>query len=406
MNDTMVWESVKLAIRTISRNLLRSILTLLGIVIGVAAVIALVTIGNGTQAKVTSDLSSLGTNLVIARPGSPQPGPPSGNEARSFAQRDVDALKQGLKNIRGLSPTSTKSAKAVVGTSSETTTVTGAEPDYFTVQDWGFSEGSSFTDNDARSGISVCAIGQTLKTDLFNGQSPIGEPLRLGNFTCTVTGVLEAKGQSAFGTDQDNTVVMPLRAFQRKLAGNQRIANIAVSAATQADIAGVLDSMTAILHDSRRIGDGQEDDFSVRDMSTLSAMLTSTTTVMTGLLAAVAAVSLVVGGIGIMNIMLVSVTERTREIGIRLAIGALANQVLTQFLVEAVVLCLLGGLLGISLGLSIAFIGTLALSIPFVVAPGIIALSFGFSGLIGLVFGYFPARRAASLDPIDALRHE
>ncbi|MBG1233463.1 ABC transporter permease [Aestuariivirga litoralis] len=402
----MILESVKLAIRTISRNIMRSVLTLLGIVIGVAAVIALVTIGQGTQAKVTADLSSLGTNIVIARPGSQQPGPPTGNEARSFAVRDVEALRNGLKNIRGLSPTSTKSTKAVYGVNSETTTVTGAEPDYFTVQDWGFSEGTSFTDNDTRAGTSVCVIGQTLKTDLFDGQSPIGKALRLGNFTCTVSGVLESKGQSAFGSDQDNTVVMPLRAFQRKLAGNTRIANIAVSASTQEDIAAVVDSMTAILHESRRIGDSGEDDFSVRDMSTLSAMLTSTTTVMTGLLAAVAAVSLVVGGIGIMNIMLVSVTERTREIGIRLAIGALANQVLTQFLVEAVVLCLLGGLLGITLGLSIAFIGSMALSVPFVIVPGIIALSFGFSGLIGLVFGYFPARRAASLDPIEALRHE
>ncbi|MDE2383499.1 MAG: ABC transporter permease [Alphaproteobacteria bacterium] len=402
----MLIESFKLALRTISRNVLRSVLTLLGIVIGVGAVIALVTLGQGTQSKVTSDLSTLGTNLVFARPGSPTPGPPSGNDARDFTDRDVEALRAGLHNVRGVSPTAAKPLKAVVGTSSEQTTVTGADPDYFAVQDWSFAEGGPFSDSDARAGTGLCIIGQTLKADLFDNQSPLGASMRLGKFTCTVSGVLAPKGQSAFGSDQDNTVVIPLRTFQRRVAGNTKIASIAVSASSPDDVPDVLASMQEILRETRHIGPTAEDDFSVRDLSQMMSMLSSTTTVMTGLLAAVAGVSLLVGGIGIMNIMLVSVTERTREIGIRLAIGALASQVLTQFLVEAVVLCLLGGVLGISLGLGIAGLGSYFLGIPFAVAPWIVLLSFGFSGLIGLVFGYFPARRAASLDPIEALRHE
>jgi putative ABC transport system permease protein len=402
----MLFESVKLALSTIRRNVLRSVLTLLGIVIGVGAVIALVTLGQGTQSKVTSDLSALGTNLVIARPGSPTPGPPSGNDSRNFNERDVEALRAGLHNVRGVSPSAGKSLKAVVGSNSEQTTVTGAEPDYFIVQDWNIAEGAAFSENDARAGTSLCVIGQTIKTDLFEGRSPIGLALRLGNFTCDVSGVLAPKGQSAFGSDQDNAVILPLRTFQRRVAGNTDITNISISANTPDDVNDVVATTQEILRETRHIGPNAEDDFSVRDLSQIMSMLSSTTTVMTGLLAAVAGVSLLVGGIGIMNIMLVSVTERTREIGIRLAIGALASQVLTQFLVEAVVLCLLGGFLGITLGLSIAAAGSYFLAIPFKVAPYVIALSFGFSGLIGLIFGYFPARRAANLDPIEALRHE
>jgi putative ABC transport system permease protein len=402
----MLWESFKLALRTIRRNVLRSFLTLLGIVIGVGAVIALVTLGQGTNDKVKADLSKLGSNMLIARPGSSQPGPPSGNESRSFTVRDVEALKAGLRNVRGVAPTSNKQVKVVYGTASLDVTTTGTDVDYFTVQDWIILTGDAFSESDARSGTNVCLVGATLVRDLFAGVEPLGETIRVGNMPCTVIGTLAAKGQSAFGSDQDNTVVMPLRTFMRRIAGNTKISSISVSANSAEVLPAVQQTMTGILRETRRVTENAEDDFSVRDLTQIASTMASTTALMTGLLGAVAAVSLLVGGIGIMNIMLVSVAERTREIGIRLAIGALASQVLTQFLVEAVVLCLLGGLIGIALGLGLAWGGASLLQVPFAVNPSVVAMAFGFSGLIGLIFGFFPARRAAKLDPIEALRHE
>ncbi len=402
----MLWDSVKLALRTIRRNVLRSSLTLLGIVIGVASVIALVTLGQGTTNKVTADLARLGSNMLIARPGTPTPGPPSGQDSRSFTARDVESLRSGLRNIKGVAPSANKQGVAVNGTASIDTTVTGTEPDYFNVQDWGFSAGGPFSESDTRAGAASCVIGETVRHDLFGNAPAVDASIRVANVSCTVVGVLAARGQSAFGTDQDSTIVMPLRTFQRRIAGSTRISTISVSTQQAADLPTVQAVMEDILRETRHIRQGEEDDFTVRDMTQLAATLTSTSTVMTGLLGAVAAVSLLVGGIGIMNIMLVSVAERTREIGIRLAIGALASQVLAQFLVEAVVLCLLGGIIGILLGLGIAATGAVLLDIPLAVQPTVIALAFAFSGAIGLLFGFFPARRAANLDPIEALRHE
>ncbi len=401
----MLFESIKLALRTIRRNVLRSILTLLGIVIGVASVIALVTIGQGATDKVRADLSRLGTNMLIARPGSQTPGPPGGNEARTFTDRDVDVLRT-LPNIRGLAPVANKSATIVFGATSYETTITGTEPAFFTVQDWSFTAGAPFTETDLRGGNSVCVIGDTLRKELLAGVDPIGAVIRIGGVPCEISGVLASKGQSAFGNDQDNTVIMPLRAFHRRVAGNTRISQIAISVDTPENLVEVQAIATELLRESRRVKPSEADDFSVRDMTQFVQAMSSTTTVMTGLLSAVAAVSLLVGGIGIMNIMLVSVAERTREIGIRLAIGALSAQVLTQFLVEAIVLCLIGGLIGIVLGLGLAAGAASLLAIPFTINWSIVAAAFAFSGVIGLVFGFFPARRAAMLDPIEALRHE
>jgi putative ABC transport system permease protein len=402
----MLWEAVKLALSSIRRNKLRSVLTLLGIVIGVAAVIAMVTLGSGASSKVRENLAKLGSNLLIARPGQSTFGPGGATDSRAFDERDVAALKSNLTGIRGVAPTAQKQAKAVFGALNYDTTVTGTHTDYFIVQDWVIADGRPFTDGEIRSGTSVCVIGDTITRELFAGQDPIGERLRLGNFSCEVVGRMAPKGQSAFGSDQDSIVVLPLRTYHRRIAGNTRISTIAMSVIEATDIPRAQRDAEDVLRERRRIVPGEEDDFTIRDMTQIANTMASTTTILTGLLGAVAAVSLLVGGIGIMNIMLVSVTERTREIGIRLAIGALERQVLSQFLVESIVLALFGGIIGIALGLGIAAAGSALMDVPFNADPQVIALAFAVSAMIGVIFGYFPARRAARLDPIEALRRE
>jgi putative ABC transport system permease protein len=401
----MVYETVKLALQAILRNSLRSFLTMLGIVIGVGAVIGMVTIGNGTTAKVAADLARLGSNLLSVRPGQFGPGRAS-SEAKPFNIRDVEALKAQLRGVRAIAPTSQKATTIVYGSENRSTPVTGTENGYFLTHDWQLTGGRRFLEGEVRSGRAACVIGQTVREKLLGREEPIGRSIRVNKISCEVIGVLAAKGQSSFGTDQDDIVIVPLRMFQRRIAGNSDISAIWVSAEEGTDTSKVQADIERLLRERRNITSSKEDDFSVRDMKQIAQTQTATTTVLTGLLAAVAGVSLLVGGIGIMNIMLVSVTERTREIGIRLAIGALEAQVLTQFLVEAVVLSGLGGIIGIMLGLALAGLATQALDVPFVLDPTIVLIAFAFSAIVGVVFGYFPARRAAHLDPIEALRHE
>lgn len=403
----MLGEAFKLAVLSVRRNVLRSILTLLGIVIGVGAVIAMMTIGDGTTQKVTDDLSKLGTNLLTVQPGRSMFGPGgAGQENRAFDDRTIAKLRSELEAVRAIAPSANRAATLVYGALNYATTVTGTDSEFFTAQDWTFAEGRPFNDGEVKSGSAVCVIGKSVNDALFAPEDAVGKRMRVGNVSCDVIGVLDPKGQGAFGNDQDNTVVMPLRAYQRRIAGNTRITTIYIAAQNSADTPQVTADIERILREVRRVGPDEDDTFRVRDMSQIISTMTSTSTLLTGLLSAVAAVSLLVGGIGIMNIMLVSVTERTREIGIRLAIGALERQVLTQFLVEALVLALMGGVIGILLGLGLAGIAGHFLAIPFVPNPSIITMAFLISGAIGLGFGFFPARRAARLDPIDALRHE
>jgi putative ABC transport system permease protein len=401
----MLVEAIKLASQAIQRNALRSFLTVLGIVIGVGAVIAMVTIGQGTTAKVTADLSRLGSNLLFIRPGQFGPGRAS-TDAKPFNIRDVEAVRAQVLGLRAVAPTAQKSFTVIYGTENRLTLVTGTDNDYFITQAWTLAAGRQFLEGEGRGGRAVCLLGETVRDKLFGRDDPIGHSIRVKNVACEVIGLLQPKGQSASGADQDDVVLMPLRVFQRRLAGNTDIGSIGVSARDDVDTAKVQADLERLMRERRNISAGQTDDFSVRDMKQLAETTMATTTMLTALLGAVAAVSLLVGGIGIMNIMLVSVTERTREIGIRLAIGALESQVLTQFLVEAVVLSLFGGVVGILLGLGLARLATGGLQVPFVLDTTIILVAFGFSALVGVVFGYFPARRAARLDPIEALRHE
>ncbi|MGV2018196.1 MULTISPECIES: ABC transporter permease [unclassified Agrobacterium] len=402
----MFFETSRLALRAISRNLLRSFLTVLGVVIGVAAVIAMVTIGNGTTEQVKSELSRLGTNMLFVRPGQFGPGRAS-TEAKRFDDRDVEAIRNQISGIRAVAPQNRSSAATVIfGGKNHQTSVIGTTNDYLIAQDWTIALGRDFQPAEDRGGQIGCIVGETVRQELFGAENPVGQTIRVSNISCPVIGVLGRKGQSGLGDDQDDTVIMPLKIHQRRIGGTTTISSIMVSAQDGVSTAKVQSDLQNLLRERRRIGIGREDDFTVNDMTQIASAMTGTTTLLTGLLGAVAAVSLLVGGIGIMNIMLVSVTERTREIGIRLAIGALEKQVLTQFLVEAVMLSAFGGLVGILTGLGLAYAVVGYLNVPFVTSPSIIFLAFAFSAAIGVIFGYFPARRAASLSPIEALRHE
>ncbi len=403
----MIWETFLLAEREIRRNVLRSSLTILGIVIGVAAVITMVTLGGGATAQVTADIAGLGSNMLQVRPGQGMHGPGGTRSAAPmFKIRDAEAIANNISGLAAVAPVASGSAQAIYGNENWSTSVTGSTTAFLQVRNWSMAEGREFTEGEVRAGKNVCIIGSTVRKELFGGQDPVNASIRLQKLSFQVVGVLESKGQSSFGSDQDDFVLIPLRTFQRRIAGDTDVRAIYVSAQDGISTEKVKSDIERLMRERRRIGHGGEDDFNVRDMKEIMVALTSSTRVLTALLAAVAAVSLLVGGIGIMNIMLVSVTERTREIGTRLAIGALESEVLLQFLVEAVVLSCFGGLIGIILGLGAAAVGANALRVPFLFNLKIVVIAFFFSAAVGVIFGYFPARKAARLDPIEALRHE
>jgi putative ABC transport system permease protein len=401
----MFFTTIILAIREIRRHLLRSFLTTLGIVIGVAAVVTMVTLGNGATAAVAQQISSLGANILQIRPGQGFGRGGGGPQAPDFDMDDVAAIEGQVAGVRAVAPQAQSTGLAVHNAANWQTNIGGTTSQFFTAQQWGLGSGRIWTEAEEQSGKAVCVIGSTVAQNLFPREDPVGQHFRIRDLSCEVIGTLASRGQGGF-QDQDDVVLMPIKAVQRRFTGNRNIRFIMVAVDDAYDTASVQSSIESLLRERRHLERGAENNFNIFDTKQISDTLQGATQVLTGVMGAVAAVSLIVGGIGIMNIMLVSVTERTREIGIRLAIGAVASEVLMQFLVEAVVLSCLGGLIGLILALLATFLLAPLIQVPFLFDIKINLISFGVSALIGVVFGYFPARRAAALNPIDALRHE
>ncbi len=398
-------DTLGMAIGAIARNKIRSILTALGVVIGVGSVIAMVHLGQAATQSVTDRISQMGSNLLIVQPGADRHhrGGAAGT-AQPFTPRDVAAIE---REIYGIIAAPARSARAtlVYGNINHQASVEGTTNAFLDIRNWEIATGRRFEQREMDTGAAVCMLGKTVVDTLYEGKDPLGSSLRVGRTACQVVATLAPKGGS-FGQDQDDMIIMPLKAVQRRLLGNPDISVIYVSATEDGTTARVKSDLEALLRQRRKPGPDGGDDFHVRDMQEIADTLKGTTETLTALLGAIAAVSLLVGGIGIMNIMLVSVTERTREIGIRLAIGARASDVLTQFLVEAIVLSTLGGLLGVALGVGATWLATSQMHLPFVLSPNTMLLGFSFSAVVGVVFGYVPARKAAHLNPIEALRHE
>jgi putative ABC transport system permease protein len=402
----MFANTLLMCLREIRRNLLRSGLTVLGIIIGVAAVIVIVTLGAGTTKQVQEEIGKMGSNMLVLSPGGERRMGGASSSAPAFDLADLTAIKREVNSLSGATPVNMRPMQVIIGNENRRVNIMGTDNDFSPVRNWKVTEGRLFTPSEVRSGKAVCIVGSTVKTDMFAGQTPIGATLRIGKVTCDVIGVLEPKGQAMFGGDQDEIVVVPIRMFQRRLSGKTTVDSIYISAAAENEMDEAKAEVEKLMKERRKTGEDGQPDFNVRDMKEVSNMVQSTTGVLTGFLSAIAAVSLLVGGIGIMNIMLVSVTERTREIGIRMAIGATEKEVLLQFLVEAAMLSAFGGLVGITLGLLGAAALAPVLNVPFAVQFSTVLTAFAFSAMVGVVFGFMPARRAARLDPIEALRHE
>jgi putative ABC transport system permease protein len=403
----MVWNAIVLAISSIRRNVMRSFLTVLGIIIGVASVIILVTLGNGVTSSVASSLNSLGANKLIMIPSQDRdPGSGTRQESKLFDYEDIEALRSEISGVSEVAPQASSSMQAIYGNANWSTKVYGVDNAYLRLNNWTIVSGREFTDSELSGGSSVCILGETVHKQLFADQDPVGANLRLQSISCQVIGLLKSKGQGGLGMDQDDTVMIPIHTLQRRITANRKIGMVQIGYTDASDSTSIKKEVEKLMRQRRGLLTNQDSDFNMYDSAEVLATMTSTMNVLTALLSATAAISLLVGGIGIMNIMLVSVTERTREIGVRLAIGAFDHDVMIQFLVEAVVLSSLGGLIGILFGLSASFAGCRIMSVPFLLNWRVSLLAFIFSALVGVMFGFFPARKAARLDPIEALRHE
>ena len=399
---------LKVAGQSIMKNKMRTLLTMLGVIIGVAAVSVMAAVGTGAKSQIEDQIRNLGTNLIVITPGAATQGGVS-QGAQSFSRLtvdDVEALDQQAFLLAGVSPIVVSRAQLVGGAGNWVTSTDGVDADYTIIRDWPMTYGVFFADEDVASNRKVAVLGSTVAEGLFPDQDPTGEQLRIRDVPFTVIGVLESKGQTAEGKDMDDVVLVPYTTAQTRLSGRQFIPQILASTFSPDDISGAQEEIRAIIRDSHGLAMNEADDFEVRNQSELTDTASETTRIMTLLLSAIAGISLLVGGIGIMNIMLVSVTERTREIGLRLSLGARGSDVLTQFLVEAVVMSLAGGAIGVGLGYAGSEVVKAVTGWSAMISPQIALLALGFAGGVGVFFGFYPARRAAALDPIEALRYE
>jgi putative ABC transport system permease protein len=399
---------LRIAMRALARNKLRSALTMLGIIIGVAAVIAMVSVGQGAQQQAQDQIAAMGSNVLFVGSGAVSRGGMSmgWGATKSLVYDDMTAILHECPAIVAAAPGTTATAQVVFGNDNWNTRITGTEPQFFDIKVWTFQEGGSFLQADVESANNVAVIGETVRKNLFGATDPLGQTIRVNNLPFKVVGVLDLKGTSPMGDDQDDTIVMPVTTVQKKMNGQTWLRWIMVSAVSREASYPAQKQITAVLRDRHRIRAGQDDDFYVRNLADFAQLADEQSRLFTVLLASIASISLIVGGIGIMNIMLVSVTERTREIGIRMAIGATEGDVQQQFLIEAIVLSLIGGAIGIGLGLGASSTIANTLGWPVLVSTKAIVVAAVFSAAIGIFFGFYPARKAARLDPIEALRYE
>jgi putative ABC transport system permease protein len=405
------WMTLQLSFRSLLRNKVRTALTMLGIVIGIASVIAMVAIGQGASALIQDQINSMGRNLLMIRPGAASSSGFSwgAGTIQTLTREDGDAIAKEVASVRAVAPAVRARAQAVYGSLNWTPqTIQGTSPSFMEVRDWDIDEGAFFTDQDVLSVSKVCVLGRTVAEKLFQGMSPVGETIRIKNMPFRVVGILAKKGTSAMGSDQDDIILLPWTTVKRALQGSafNNVEVLYVTAVSAPAMADAMQEITALLRQRHRTPAGEDSDFQIQAMTEMAAAVTQTSKVMTLLLAFIASVSLVVGGIGIMNIMLVSVVERTREIGLRMAVGARKRDILFQFLTEAIVLCITAGIVGMALGVLAAFLISQTLKWPSLISPASIGIAFGFSCAVGVFFGFYPAFRASRLDPIEALRYE
>lgn len=400
--------TIRIALRALRRNKLRTVLTMLGIIIGVGAVIITVGIGNGAKAQIEAQIASLGQNVILIFSGNiTRSGINTGwGSAGTLTVEDVEAIRREIQSISLLSPEIRSVGQVGAGNQNWSTQLLGESPDYFEIRQWRLSDGALFTEQDVRSANKVCVIGQTVAAQLFGGESPIGQIVRIKNVPFIIAGTLQPKGLSMMGTDQDDVIIMPYTSAMKRVMGVTTLRAINVQAVSERQLAETQRQLTDLLRQRHRIQPGRDDDFNVRNQQEIAEAATATSKIMAMFLSIVAGVSLLVGGIGIMNIMLVSVTERTREIGIRMAVGARGRDILLQFLIEAITLSSLGGVLGIALGLGGSKFISETQGWPTLTSSGSIVMAFLFSAGVGVFFGFYPARKASRLDPIDALRYE